>query len=112
MRKQKKENVIVTGGAGFIGSHLCESLINDGQYEVYSIDNYFTGSKNNHINGVNYIQGEARDIGSLIKIKPKFLFHFGEYSRVEQSFDDFDEVWKFNYESIKNIVEFSKETKL
>ena len=44
------KKVLVTGGAGFIGSHLCEKLLNSGMYEVFSLDNYFTGNENNHIN--------------------------------------------------------------
>lgn len=102
-----KEKIVVTGGAGFIGSHLCETLIKTGKYDIYSIDNYFTGSKKNHIEGINYIDGLAKNISNLIDFKPKILFHFGEYSRVEQSFDDFEKVWEFNYESIKNVVKFS-----
>jgi UDP-glucose 4-epimerase len=49
--------ILVTGGAGFIGSHLCERLAEDNANEVYSLDNYFTGSKENHVPGVTYIEG-------------------------------------------------------
>ncbi len=41
-----RERILVTGGAGFIGSHLCERLLNDGHY-VICLDNYFTGQKRN-----------------------------------------------------------------
>lgn len=41
-----KKKVLVTGGAGFVGSHLCERLLNDG-HEVICMDNYFTGQKKN-----------------------------------------------------------------
>ena len=52
-----KKKILVTGGAGFIGSHLCERLFKNLNYDVYSLDNYFTGSEENHIPGVTYIKG-------------------------------------------------------
>ena len=87
--------VVVTGGAGFVGSHLCERLHKEG-YRVISLDNYFTGSKSNHIDGVSYIKGETIEISKLVKFSPDVIFHLGEYSRVEQSFEDIDIVWKYN----------------
>ncbi len=49
----KKKRILVTGGAGFVGSHLCEKLSHIKEFEVYSLDNYFTGSKKNHVpNGI------------------------------------------------------------
>ncbi|WP_421856264.1 NAD-dependent epimerase/dehydratase family protein [Marinomonas sp.] len=58
------KKVLVTGGAGFVGSHLCERLIKMGCYDVYSLDNYFTGSELNHIDGVTYIRGDTKDIST------------------------------------------------
>ena len=43
-----KKRILITGGAGFIGSHLCEKLLNEGN-EVICVDNFFTGSKQNII---------------------------------------------------------------
>ena len=106
-----KKIVLVTGGAGFIGSHLCEALYNSGNYEVFSIDNYFTGSENNHINGVTYIKGNSAEIDSLIDFKPDYIYHLGEYSRVEQSFEDIELVWKFNKDGIFAVLEFCRKTK-
>lgn len=104
--KNKKDIVVVTGGAGFIGSHLIESLIED--FDVISIDNYFTGSKENHISGAEYINGNASDIKSILKGRtfPKYIFHLGEYSRVEQSFDDVEKVWNFNKNGIFSVLEY------
>jgi len=65
------KKIIVTGGAGFIGSHLCERLSEDKNNDVYSIDNYFTGSEENHVKNVTYIRGDTREIDDLIKFKPE-----------------------------------------
>ena len=99
--------VLVTGGAGFIGSHLCESLIKGG-CEVFSLDNYSTGTKDNHINGVTYIEGEVKDIRDLISFTPDILYHLGEYSRVEQSFDDIEIVWESNKRGIFEVLQFCR----
>jgi UDP-glucose 4-epimerase len=106
-----KKIALVTGGAGFIGSHLCEALYNSGNYEVFSLDNYFTGSENNHAEGVTYIKGNTADISSLIDFKPDYIYHLGEYSRVEQSFEDIELVWKFNKDGIFAVLEFCRKTK-
>jgi len=104
------KKVLVTGGAGFIGSHLCEKLLNSGMYEVFSLDNYFTGNENNHIKGVTYIRGNTSEIDNLISFKPSLIYHLGEYSRVEQSFDDIEKVWRFNKEGIFAVLEFCRKT--
>src|SRR3989344_221934 len=57
MQESKKKIILVTGGAGFIGSNLIEQLVKDQNNEVYSLDNYSTGSKDNHIVGATYIDG-------------------------------------------------------
>jgi UDP-glucose 4-epimerase len=101
-----KKKILVTGGAGFIGSHLCERLAQNKNYEVYSLDNYFTGSKDNHVANVTYIEGLTEDIDSLIDFSPDMVYHLGEYSRVEQSFDDIEKVWKFNKNGIFAVLEF------
>ena len=106
-----KKIALVTGGAGFIGSHLCEALYNSGNYEVFSLDNYFTGSKDKHIKGVTYITGNSAEIDSLIDFKPDYIYHLGEYSRVEQSFEDIELVWKFNKDGIFAVLEFCRKTK-
>ncbi|MBT5491886.1 NAD-dependent epimerase/dehydratase family protein [bacterium] len=101
-----KNKILVTGGAGFIGSHLCERLSKNSNNEVYSLDNYFTGSKDNHVKDVTYIKGSTADIDKLVNFAPDMLYHLGEYSRVEQSFDDIEKVWKFNKDGIFAVLEF------
>lgn len=101
-----KTKILVTGGAGFIGSHLCERLAKNSENEVYSLDNYFTGSVCNHVEGVTYIIGNTYDIDKLVTFRPDMIYHLGEYSRVEQSFEDIDKVWKFNKDGIFAVMEF------
>lgn len=102
----KNKRIVVTGGAGFIGSHLCEALIKDN--EVISIDNYFTGSTRNHINDVAYIYADAKNISDVVSGNVDIIYHLGEYSRVEQSFDDFNLVMEYNTHSLCRILEFAK----
>jgi UDP-glucose 4-epimerase len=101
-----KKKILVTGGAGFIGSHLCQRLSLNSNYEVYSLDNYFTGSVNNHVPNVTYIKGDTSDIATLVTFTPDMVYHLGEYSRVEQSFDDIEKVWKYNKDGIFAVLEF------
>jgi len=100
----------VTGGAGFIGSHLCEELVKHENNVVVSLDNYSSGLESNHIEGVKYITGETEDIDMHINFNPDFIYHLGEYSRVEQSFNDIDKVWKYNKNSIFPVLQFCRKT--
>jgi len=103
--KQDIKKILVTGGAGFVGSHLCERLVSM-NYDVYSLDNYFTGSKNNHVQNVTYIQGNTKDISELVNFNPDMVYHLGEYSRVEQSFDDITKVYEYNKIGTFAVLEF------
>ena len=85
-----KKTIIVTGGGGFIGSNLIKFLISKTKYKIVSLDNYTTGTKNNHIKNkaIKYITGDTKNISKLIK-NPKQIhsvFHFGEFARIYQSF--------------------------
>jgi UDP-glucose 4-epimerase len=100
------KKILVTGGAGFVGSHLCERLSKNPNYEVYSLDNYFMGSEQNHVPNVTYIKGDTFDIETLVTFTPDMVYHLGEYSRVEQSFEDIEKVWKFNKDGIFAVLEF------
>jgi len=105
-----KKRILVTGGAGFVGSNLCERLAQDENNEVYSLDNYFTGSKDNHVTNVTYIEGLTADIEKLIDFEPHTIYHLGEYSRVEQSFDDIEKVWRYNKDGIFAVLQFARKT--
>lgn len=107
--KNSSKVVLVTGGAGFIGSHLIEKLIQvKPAWKVYSLDNYFTGKTENHISGATYITGNTMDIDKLIQFRPDIIFHLGEYSRVESSFDDVSTVFEFNKVGTFAVLEFCR----
>lgn len=97
--------ILVTGGAGFVGSHLCERLAQDG-HQVISLDNYFMGSRENHVPGVEYREGHTKDIENLIPETPDLVYHLGEYSRVEKSFEDAEVVWDLNKLGTFAVLEF------
>ena len=101
--------ILVTGGAGFVGSNLCERLAEDPNNEVWSLDNYSTGTRDNHVPNVTYITGPTSDI-SLLGFKPDIIYHLGEYSRVEQSFEDIETVWKYNVEGTFQVLQFARVT--
>ena len=108
--KNKQKTILVTGGAGFIGSHLCERLIKEG-HKVISLDNYFTGSVDNHIEGVKYIKGHTKDIKKYIKETPDIIYHLGEYSRVAKSIEEPEIVWDLNMDGTFGVLEFWREIK-
>ena len=106
-----KKIILVTGGAGFVGSHLIERLVTDPTNRIISLDNYFTGKVENHIPGAEYRKGHTKDIETLIPEKPDLVFHLGEYSRVEKSFDDVATVLDFNVVGTFHVLEFCRKNK-
>ena len=88
--KIAERKILVTGGAGFVGTNLINFLLKKTKYKIISIDNYSAGSKKNHIQNerVRYIKGDTKNISQIIK-NPKSInsvFHFGEFARIYQSF--------------------------
>jgi len=102
------KKILITGGAGFIGSHLCESYSKDPNLKIYSLDNYSTGDINNHVSNVTYIAGDTKNIFSLCDFAPDIVIHLGEYSRVEQSFEDVRNVWQSNKIGTFEVIEFCR----
>ena len=112
-----KNYLIVTGGAGFIGSNLIEYLIRKTKFKIISIDDYSTGSKNNHIKSkrIDYIKSNTKNINkTLYKYKNKInsVFHFGEFSRIFQSFEKFQQCFDSNSIGSKEVFRFCLDNKI
>ena len=112
-----KNLIIVTGGAGVVGSNLIKHLISKTNNEIISLDNYSSGSKKNHIKSkrVKYIKGDTENIEILIaKFSKKIsvLFHFGEFSRIHQSFTDISKCIKTNISGTSKVFNFCLKNKI
>ena len=112
----KKNVIVVTGGAGFVGSNLINLLIKKTKFNLISIDNYSSGLKKNHIksNRVKYIKGETKNIFQLLK-KPKkivSIFHFGEFARIYQSFLKMNECISSNTVGSNEVFNFCLKNKI
>jgi len=100
--------ILVTGGAGHVGSHIIEQLVKDPNNKVISLDNYFNGSTDNHISGAEYRTGHTKDIDKLIPETPDIVFHLGEYARITPSFDEPEKVYDMNIVGTFAVVEFCR----
>lgn len=104
--------ILVTGGAGHVGSHVVEMLVADKNNHVISLDNYSAGSEQNHIAGVDYRRGNTNDIDRLVSEKPAVVFHLGEYARIAPSFDEPQKVFGFNIMGTMAVAEFCRRHKI
>jgi len=100
-----KKTILVTGGAGFVGSHLCERLVKKG-HAVISLDNYFTGSTANHVEGVAYREGHTKNIAEIVPEEIDTIYHLGEYSRVAPSLEEPAVVWDLNIVGTLAVLEY------
>tara|TARA_Y100000768_G_scaffold337131_1_gene279133 strand:+ start:3032 stop:3910 length:879 start_codon:yes stop_codon:yes gene_type:complete len=112
-----KDIIIVTGGAGFIGSNLIQALINKTKFKIISIDNYSSGSSKNHIKNkrVIYLKANTKNIAKSLKNKKKkikAIFHFGEFSRIFQSFKQFSKCIETNSNASFEVFKFCLENKI
>ncbi len=106
-----KKYIVITGGAGFVGSNLIKVFLKKTNFDIISLDNYSTGLKKNHLisKRVNYIKGNTIDIKKkLNKFKKNInsLFHFGEFSRIYQSFKHFNQCFESNSLGSKEVFKF------
>ncbi|MDA7733982.1 NAD-dependent epimerase/dehydratase family protein [Candidatus Pelagibacter sp.] len=112
-----KNFIIVTGGAGFVGSNLIKSLLKKTNKKIISLDNYSSGNKKNHLNNirVKYIKVDTVDISKILKKeknKIHSIFHFGEFARIYQSFKKFDECFKSNSIGSNAVFKFCLDNKI
>ena len=111
-----KNKIVITGGAGFVGTNLIKLLLKKTKYNIISIDNYSSGSKKNHIRNsrVKYIKGDTYLISKYIK-KPneiKTIFHFGEFARIYQSFLNMNECINTNSIGSNAVFNFCLKNKI
>ena len=112
-----KNYIVITGGAGFVGSNLIELLVLRTKFKIISIDNYSSGTKKNHIKNksVKYIHGNTKDIFKILKnYKSKIhtIFHFGEFARIYQSFLKMNECIQSNTVGTHEIFRFCMVNKI
>ena len=109
--------LIVTGGAGFVGSNLIEHFLKETSYYIVSVDNYSSGSKKKHIKNsrVKYLNGHTKNINKILskyKFKIHSLFHFGEFARIFQSFKKFDQCYESNNIGSKSVFKFCLDNRI
>ena len=112
----KKDVIVVTGGAGFVGTNLIRFLIKKTKYKIISIDDYSSGSKKNHISDkrIKYLNSDTKNISLLLK-KPKrinAIFHFGEFARIYQSFIKMDKCLSSNTIGTNAVFNFCLTNKI
>ena len=107
-----KNLIIVTGGAGFVGSNLIKLLLKKTKKKIISLDNYSTGKKNNQVKNnkrVRYLKGDTINIKTILhryKDNIESVFHFGEFARIYQSFKNFDKCYDANSIGTKAVFKF------
>ena len=105
----KKNKIVITRGAGFVGTNLINLMLKKTKYKIISIDNYSSGQKKNHIKNkrVNYVKADTKNISQILKNSKSInsIFHFGEFARIFQSFIKMSEC--INSNSIGTIAVFS-----
>ena len=112
----KKNKILITGGAGFVGSNLINYFINKTKYKIISLDNYSSGKKKNHLKNsrIEYINGNTKNIEKLIRNPNAInsIFHFGEFARIYQSFINMEECLDSNSIGTNAVFKFCLKNKI
>lgn len=108
MKKTPRKTILVTGGAGHVGSHVIERLLEEPRNRVVSLDNYFSGSPDNHMPGAEYREGHTKNVAKLVKETPDIVYHLGEYARIAPSFEDVQLVYDMNMTGTFAVAEFCR----
>ena len=101
------KKALVTGGAGFIGTNLIQRLILE-SYQVFSLDNYSTGSRDNELSSVTYVKGDIESIDQFNTQNFDYCFHLAAQSRVQPSFEDPEESLRVNVQGTLKVMEWAK----
>jgi UDP-glucose 4-epimerase len=112
-----KNIIIVTGGAGFVGTNLIKRLILKTKFNIISLDNYSSGSKQNHIKNkrVKYLTGHTKEINRILNRYKKninSIFHFGEFARIYQSFLQMNACIQSNSIGTHEVFDFCLKNKI
>ena len=111
-----KNKIVITGGAGFVGTNLIRLFLRKTKYKIISIDNYSSGKRSNHIKNsrVKYIKGNTSEVSRLLKNPKeiKTIFHFGEFARIYQSFLKMNECIESNSVGSNSIFNFCLKNKI
>jgi UDP-glucose 4-epimerase len=112
----KKNKILITGGAGFVGSNLINYFINNTKYKIISLDNYSSGKKKNHFKNsrIQYIYGDTKNIEKFIRNPNTInsIFHFGEFARIYQSFINMEECLNSNSIGTNAVFKFCLKNKI
>jgi len=101
------KKALVTGGAGFIGTNLIQRLTFEG-FQVFSLDNYSTGSRDNELSSVTYVKGDIESIDQFNTQNFDYCFHLAAQSRVQPSFEDPEESLRVNVQGTLKVMEWAK----
>ena len=112
----KKDKILITGGAGFVGSNLINFFINNTSYKIISLDNYSSGKKKNHLKNsrIRYINGDTKNIEKFFRNTDRIhsIFHFGEFARIYQSFIHMEDCLNSNSIGTNAVFKFCLKNKI